>query len=721
MPTLPQRPWGARVWRYYLFVLLGCWMGAPCLGVRQTDPGAAFVVDDQVEVDEVAGYSAADAAVDSMMETSADGVAAQGSGFFTRRRRSVHFDVAEVGANFLTISQDTPEMMPCRGVLGAKAYFDRDTFLRWKDDTNFRDQDLLMKGVNGDPTLTTGGQWLYAVGSRWGANLSTPAGAMPVKPGMRLVKVGEEAMNEGTWSEILILVGDQQWDHNVTLTFQAGFDLRGCWKDMVDDKNEAVCGDTALQALGTDLRTNGQDLNFLVEKYSDQIIDDFSSFKLRTMTESKASLLWNSILVLHAGELDDDNGCYQTALAPICLVLQIPRNCPNPADCEAMPDIFWVVQRKVDLTTQTKRPVRLGSDSIDAVRLIGPKLLNPANSIGQWIGRRQQWRREDAGFVRMFQYGLHWFGCGARQAARTLQKDAMRLKDLDMTSYRLESKFYTTPNETECRCAAMEGKRMWPLIVDACPGVSEGTFLTADTCAEPMRFAFSIDDWLEKDVERLNPISTKRGAETYRQWWVRMWPQYFHLEPRSYDAANERIERVGIQPAEKLQKDDKIVAIMKIKWNNQWWCGDACATTEWFPGEDEDQPKHNFWRSQITQVSSRFTESGSSQKVIAGTKGKVVAIPFPVFADDANQEPDYTAVGVEWDPPLNGVIYKVYLSQVMRDPRVVEAITTTTTPIVSDVTTTSFDFWDDRTGSSGPQLIVFILAAFSVIGIPHWG
>merc|ERR1719401_115175 len=118
-----------------------------------------------------------------------------------------------------------------------------------------------------------------------------------------------------------------------------------------------------------------------------------------------------------------------------------------------------------------------------------------------------------------------------------------------------------------------------------------------------------------------------KSPEEYSEWWLRMWPSYFHLPERTLDPTTGLIVAEDNAPAEKFKVGDKVQAIMKIKW---FGGGGSTRTMAKIEGKEI---KHYY--DQLYEEKSGWSSSGSKYKVIAGMTGTIKAMytDFPGWAE----------------------------------------------------------------------------------------
>merc|ERR1719382_1208123 len=101
----------------------------------------------------------------------------------------------------------------------------------------------------------------------------------------------------------------------------------------------------------------------------------------------------------------------------------------------------------------------------------------------------------------------------------------------------------------------------------------------------------------------------------FKEWWMRMWPNYFHLPKREFDAESGLIRADDHAPAERLVLGQRVRALMKIKWAGG---GEKYRTTFIIHGK-----KHKAYIDQILETSSDDIASGSKYKIYAGNEGSI--------------------------------------------------------------------------------------------------
>merc|ERR1712012_134152 len=99
---------------------------------------------------------------------------------------------------------------------------------------------------------------------------------------------------------------------------------------------------------------------------------------------------------------------------------------------------------------------------------------------------------------------------------------------------------------------------IFPMILD----------VTSSENIPPLRMAVGIIDYIERSVHFLEKfkigraisMSTMKRPLQYKEWWMRMWPSYFHLPVRNLTMTSGLIEAADHAPAERVQMGQMVCA-----------------------------------------------------------------------------------------------------------------------------------------------------------------
>jgi len=434
------------------------------------------------------------------------------------------------------------------------------------------------------------------------------------------------------------------------LTFEVGMDLRNCFEGIKDLDGRDICAQASLQEFAQNVQSLEPKIDTL-GKGGATLVTNLPRFVLKTLEEDKMEYAIMKEVMPTIGkalkkQVREYGGCYRTALAPICAVVDVP-------DPDSGKGVHWMIMRQVEIDSEreTTKKLRFQGDEIDILDLKGPKFANNIRD-GKtfFLAESHVWHRKDAGFVKLFPQGLELGQCSSPEAAYTLELDSELLASTQMTDYSLFFKTYPPKNETkECACYNEDPK--FPLVLEATSPSSD---------YGQMRIAVGIIDWIERKVNRLTavvPGSTMLQPTTFRSWWMKMWPSYFHLPRRTLDMQGFMDGKTSGE-VEQLQKDQTVVALQKIKWH-----GGAFWTSQklWL----KDQKKYCYF-GQIYETYSESIASGAKYKIPSGAKGKIVSVQS--CKGEAN------ALTVVWDEVLGSdKVFQVFPEQVMQIPRVFQA------------------------------------------------
>jgi len=347
--------------------------------------------------------------------------------------------------------------------------------------------------------------------------------------------------------------------------------------------------------------------------------------------------------------------------------------------------------RKVGLKQAQKHEQQLGDDKVDWLDLKGPKFANSMRDGKTYFGSAELWHRKDSGFAAMFPEGLELFSCGSRDAAYALQQDTDLLMANSMTDYSLYAKFYDLPEHVatgdggSCGCKVSEPP-VWPVVL---PAISTGVHTPTR-----MRLAIGIIDYVEQRVNDDligGQLSTMKDPATYKAWWMRMWPQYFHLKERNLEEDGLMKAHLGA-PAERFEVGQRVVALMKLKWAGGYAVlrtnrvgmeikyPNAPKLDGWIAATQND-PRSNVletdadgrsvrkvqcYFNQIKETSSQKAASGSKYKIYPGMQGTIVRITDDFGEDRALAR----ALVVAWDRVAPGhKVFRTTPVQVLGLPR----------------------------------------------------
>ncbi|CAE7456279.1 unnamed protein product [Symbiodinium natans] len=414
----------------------------------------------------------------------------------------------------------------------------------------------------------------------------------------RLLQVGE--VNANHFTSLMDLAALLRRTQAIrSLTFDFGIDLRDCWAGLEDLEHRPVCDHRSIADLAQDVA----DIHAKRDetgKSGSAIVTNMRRFIIKNFKDDENPDIVREVMPAIEKKLNEETrkhgGCYRTAIAPICAVL-------DTADINKR--VHWSVMRKVELPkTMANRttmhiPRDSSHDEVDFLDLKGPKFCGVRDG-KSLFGDDVVWHRKDAGFVQLFPSGLPLRACGSREAAATLELDSELLRDLHMTDYSLFLVPHDVPSDLTCQCQHQSPR--WPLVLDADP--QDG----------PLRFAVGIIDYLERQVSFWDrwlhfSMSTMKEPGEYQNFWMRMWPMYFHL-PR-YEVKDGQVllanSPVGHgQAVDELKPRRRVVALQKIKWR-----GEAAKYRVDLVVDGRNQ---KCYFAQIPEMSSSDAASGSKYK-----------------------------------------------------------------------------------------------------------
>mmetsp|Transcript_105077 Transcript_105077/g.250120 ORF Transcript_105077/g.250120 Transcript_105077/m.250120 type:complete len:594 (+) Transcript_105077:68-1849(+) len=422
-----------------------------------------------------------------------------------------------------------------------------------------------------------------------------------------------------------------------TLTFDVGTDLRDCWGQLRDPGNRLVCDAQNIRDLMEDVIRNSAELDS-AGKSGASIVTNMRRFVVKNFKDAENPYIVRQVMPTFARKLTEharaDGGCFRTAVAPLCAVLDLPK-----AD-DSLERTHWHILRKVELEEESTSLVFQDNDRINFLDLKGPKFSGWRDG-KSWLGSAEDRHRKDAGFTELFPSGLPLAPCGAKEAARALELDSEMLRDTDMTDYSLFMVPYTATSEPRCGCDPAVPQ--WPLVLDAEPA------------GKQYRFAVGIIDYLERSVHGLNKVlhfsmSTMRTPTVYRNWWMLMWPMYFHIPPFSSTPQGQITPPAGSGLVEQLTVGQRVVAVEKIKWRRH---------SEKITTRGNEVRK--CYQLRLFETSSRDSSSGSAEKVYAGSEGTILQLT------KCNGEGP--GIVVMWDDTDQDEVFEVGAEQIMGLPR----------------------------------------------------
>jgi len=517
----------------------------------------------------------------------------------------------------------------------------------------------------------------------WSSVTLIEKSGFPMDQGQLLLRAGGKTSKELAYLRDLLKFL-KQWPASAPLefVFDAGLDLRRCWGDLRDEAGEEVCGQQVLGKLAEELGKVEPILDD-VGMSGSTIITNVDNFIVKNVKDLEEYYLMKKAMP-KIGEgiqarIQRDGGCYSTALAPMCAAIVGP----NSAQ--------WLLMRKVGLKQAQKHEQQLGDDKVDWLDLKGPKFANSMRDGKTYFGSAELWHRKDSGFAAMFPEGLELFSCGSRDAAYALQQDTDLLMANSMTDYSLYAKFYDLPEHVatgdggSCGCKVSEPP-VWPVVL---PAISTGVHTPTR-----MRLAIGIIDYVEQRVNDDligGQLSTMKDPATYQAWWMRMWPQYFHLMERDLEANGVMKGLMGA-PAEQFEVGQRVAALTKLKWAGGY--GAFYTNKVGMEIKYPDLPKLDYaiaatqndahsnvlkkdtdgryvrkvqcYFNQIKETSSEKAASGSKYKIYPGMQGTIVSI-----TDDFGEgQSKVRALVVAWDRVAPGhKVFRTTPVQVLGLPR----------------------------------------------------
>eukprot|EP00441_Pelagodinium_beii_P039394 CAMPEP_0197633988 /NCGR_PEP_ID=MMETSP1338-20131121/10210_1 /TAXON_ID=43686 ORGANISM="Pelagodinium beii, Strain RCC1491" /NCGR_SAMPLE_ID=MMETSP1338 /ASSEMBLY_ACC=CAM_ASM_000754 /LENGTH=593 /DNA_ID=CAMNT_0043205769 /DNA_START=20 /DNA_END=1801 /DNA_ORIENTATION=- len=477
------------------------------------------------------------------------------------------------------------------------------------------------------------------------SKFDAPLVGLPVLPGHKLSSVSGTAPP----SNVELLVKKLQEETEPELKFEVGLDLRRCFEGIVDLTGADICGSQALDRLASGALAQEPILDTM-GKGGATIIANLPDFVIKSLEEEKGEYdILKEVMPGIGADLQTEirraGGCFRTAIAPICAVVEVP-------DLDAGNSVHWMIMRKVGIEGEKTLKLDFEGDKIDKQDLKGPKFANNLRDGKTFLAAPDVWHRKDAGFVKLFPNGLMMGECGSPEAAYVLEKDAKLLAEKRMTDYSLFFQTYSpTETSSDAKCTCYNDKPKFPLVLNA-----------KSKQYGQMRIAVGIIDWIERKVNTLRelglPGSTMLPPTEFKEWWMRMWPVYFHLPQRSLDETGRLGNTSPAGQVEMLSKDHEVVALQKIKWSGGFTSGFTSGWSHkvWL----EDQKKYCY-SSQLQELYSEHISSGSKYKIFTGDEGRIVSM--------GSCKGGPNALLVAWNR-LPGRIFEVLPEQVMQIPRI---------------------------------------------------
>jgi len=325
------------------------------------------------------------------------------------------------------------------------------------------------------------------------------------------------------------------------------------------------------------------------------------------------------------------------ALAPICLTIQVPTKTGGVA--------HWLMMRKIEIAYEgsenpKSKKLDYNGKHFSMLDLKGPKFTGLRDG-KSWFSRHAG-DQKDLGFTHMFKDGLDLKGCGSSSGAYVLQLDSNLLATESMTDYSLFAQTYELPSESDYKCACGE-KPKFPLILD----------VQAPT---PMRMAVGVIDYIERGVSSFDKVfgtslSTMRPPAEYKDWWMLMWPAYFHLPHRTIEPMSGEKGHPcwsDYQPEEIWNYGDHVVVLERIKWQGG-------------SSDQEDIIVSFKGFVHMTVYFNQTQKSGSKYKVQAGSVGTILSIT-DIVPKNARWP---VALLVEFDD-IPEIVFRVRPEQVMK-------------------------------------------------------
>lgn len=503
----------------------------------------------------------------------------------------------------------------------------------------------------------TGSEKRHIVAAAGWANLPRQPGALAVMEGHSLVSIGDlDVATISDLAEVVRLLRDNA-DTELELTFSLGLDLRSCWGDLHDMTDREVCSQDTMVDLVADIAKTQPKFDDL-GKGGATVVTNLRGFVIKSVADDEEYDTMKAAMPGFGEEIQKQSrkygGCYSTALAPICLVVQVPIKTETETKITR-----WMAMRKIEIPDTDKAQIDLEGDKISIQDLKGPKFANSLRDGKTFFSEGNVWKQKDAGFVNMFPNGLTLRGCGSRGASYVLELDSQMLASSQMTDYSLFSVLYKQPDDYSCVCETASGHPTWPLILD--------TEKSGET--QPLRMAIGIIDYIERGISSFDKalgfsMSTMKPPSQYQEWWMRMFPSYFHLQRRTLDLQDgvATMKPHDHSPAQIFRTGDRVTALMKMKWIGSSWMSSRLNVL--IMPADAGLGNAKGYVRQIHETSSEHSSKGSKYKVLAGDMGTIVHI-MPFLS--ALQGP---GIFVEWDKihMERKRVFMVYPEQILALP-----------------------------------------------------
>jgi hypothetical protein len=329
-----------------------------------------------------------------------------------------------------------------------------------------------------------------------------------------------------------------------------GLDLRACWNDMVDLSGRGVCS----QEVMLELAAAAESMDKSTVKLDDAgmsgstLVTSLPDFIIKNVDDTDETLI-KAIGGVSQGmqttHRSKPGGCYQSALAPMCMVLSTPSG------------VRWLVMKKVGIPGGTVHPV----DGVSWLDVKGPKFAGVRDG-RSYMAAKKIWEHKDLGFTKLFPQGMKAGACQGKDAAYILERDSMMLKNLKMTDYSLFFTFYDAVESDSCSCRP-ESAPTFPLVLDV------------QVDGKKFRMAMGIIDYIEHKVASIIKVaSTMKAPDLYQGWWMKMWPMYFHIsEELDPLVTNKKLTEGDVEAGrtyiERFNVGDKVTALEKVKWKGQ--------------------------------------------------------------------------------------------------------------------------------------------------------
>lgn len=364
-------------------------------------------------------------------------------------------------------------------------------------------------------------------------------------------------------AELEVVGKDGNMPRFVPVKFDLGLDLRSCWGDLQDQSGRGVCNDDVLSDLAVDVRKVEPKMDKAGQSGS-TIITNLRGFIVKNVADGAERSIIKKVLPDFSGNIANrsfrEGKCHSTGVTPLCAVLAGPGG------------VEWLVMRKVEIPGGKKIAHELDGNLVKFQDLKGPEFLKGVRDLKTYTGKSHVWKVKDPGFARLFPDGLQLRGCGSRDAAQALGLDSALLLKNEMTDYSFFMKYYEAPAEEEykCQCDGAAAPK-FPIILDVVsPGKGQ----------RPMRIAIGIIDYVETEVRGgvKSLFSTMKSPEVYSNWFMKMWPAYFHIPERKLRLEGKGsaiLEAFDHQPAEHIFIGQRVSALETIRWHGEgWFSGD---------------------------------------------------------------------------------------------------------------------------------------------------